>query len=79
MGAYVMWTVVGVLALTGFVLLLFVPGVGLIAGLALAAAIVFGIVLGIGRGGAGATGQRSDIEERRAEHVERQRGRRRAR
>lgn len=76
MGAYVAWTIAAVLVLAGFVLLLFVPGVGILAALALAFGIVMAAVLAISFGGSRhmvTTG----VEERRAEHQERQADRKR--
>jgi hypothetical protein len=79
MGAYVGWTVAAILVLAGFVLLLLVPGVGVLAVLALAIGIVLAALLGISYGAAHQGELTSDVEERRAEHVDRQRPRRRAR
>jgi len=78
MGAYVGWTLAATLVLAGFVLLLFVPGVGVLAVVALAIGIVLATLLGISYGASRAE-LTSDVEERRAEHVARRRSRRRAR
>jgi hypothetical protein len=75
--SYAAWALAALLVLVGFVLLLFVPGVGILAVLALAVGIVFAAVLGISYGGSRDT--MSDVEERRAEHLERQADKRPAR
>lgn len=74
MGAYVAWTIAALLVLTGFILLLFVPGVGILALLALAIGLVVSAVLAISYGGSRRR-MSSDIEERRSEHRERRRAR----
>lgn len=79
MGTYVAWTIAALMVLTGFVLLLFVPGIGILALLALAFGIVMAAVLAISYGGARRGGMTSDVEERRAEHRGRQRDQRRRR
>ena len=82
MTSYVGWTLAAIMVLAGFVLMLFVPGVGVLATIALAVGIVMAAVLAISRG-ASRGHMTSDVEERRAEHEERRKarhaGRRRAR
>jgi hypothetical protein len=63
MGVYVTGTIAVLLAVVGFVLLLFIPGFALVAAIALGIGIVLAIVVGIGA----ANGRTSDTEERRAE------------
>ena len=75
--SYAAWALAALLVLVGFVLLLFVPGVGILALVALAVGIVFAAVLGISYGGSRDT--TSDVEERRQEHLERQADKRAAR
>lgn len=76
MGAYLAWTIAALLVLAGFVLLIIVPGVGVLALLALAVGIVLAAVMAISYGGSRRAMQ-SDVEERREEHVERQHDQRR--
>lgn len=77
MGTYFAWMIAALLVLVGFVLLLFVPGVGVLALLALAFGIVMAAILAISYGGARrATDITPDVKERRDEHRERQRRKR---
>lgn len=75
MGAYIGWTLAALLVLAGFVLLVIVPGVGVLAVLALAVGIVLAALLGISYGAARHGEVTSDVEERREEHRERRRAR----
>lgn len=77
--SYAGWMLAALLVLVGFVMLLVVPGVGVLAVVALAVGIVLAAVLAISYGGARAGGMTSDTEERREEHDERRarKGRRR--
>lgn len=80
MGSYLVWPVIGFAVLVGIALLLFIPGLWVLGVVALAVALVGGIVLGIGAAGRRAAGdQTPDIVERRREHEDRQRKRRRSR
>ncbi len=76
MGVYMMWTLLALAALVGLALLLFLPGVWVLALVAAAIAIVYGVVWAVGRGVRDvASGEPTpDVEERRDEHV-RRRGR----
>ena len=69
--SYAGWMLAALLVLVGFVLLLVVPGVGVLALVALAVGIVLSAVLAISYGGAKAGEMTSDVEERRQEHKER--------
>lgn len=74
--SYVTWTVVALLALTAFIVFLFLPGLAILAAIALGLAVVFAIVLLIGRGASGVgTGTTPDIIERRNESEARRRDR----
>lgn len=73
MGAYGTLLLAGLLALVGFAMLLVVPGVGILAGLLLAAGIVWAAVIGISAAGRGRA--QSDTEDRRDEHEARRRAR----
>jgi hypothetical protein len=75
--SYAAWVLAALLVLVGFLMLIVVPGVGVLALVALAIGIVVAAVLAINYGGRGEP--TSDVEERRAEHLERQDERRRAR
>ena len=66
--SYLTWTIVAVLVLAAFAVFLFVPGLAVLAALALGAALVVGIVLLIARGGAAAGDTTPDVIERRNEH-----------
>lgn len=80
MGSYLVWPVIGFAVLVGIALLLFIPGLWVLGVVALAVALVGGIVLGIGAAGRRSAGEQTpDIVERRHEHEDRQRTRRRAR
>lgn len=73
MGSYLVWPVIGFAVLVGIALLLFIPGLWVLGVIALAVALVGGIVLGIGAAGRRTAGSRTpDIVERRREHDARQ-------
>lgn len=77
MGSYLVWPVVGFAVLVGIALLLFIPGLWVLGVIALAVALVGGIILGIGAAGRRAAGERTpDVVERRREHESRQRDQR---
>ncbi len=73
--SYVTWTVVAVLALAAVIMFLFVPGLAILAAIALGAAVVFAIVLLVARGGTLAGGTTPDVIERRDEARDRRRKR----
>lgn len=75
--SYLTWTIVAMLALAAIVVFLFVPGVAVLAGIALAVALVLGIVLFVARGAAGSGETTPDVIERRNEHRKQQAARRR--
>lgn len=80
MGSYLVWPVVGFAVLVGIALLLFIPGLWVLGVVALAVALVGGIVLGIGAAGKRAAGDRApDVVDRRREHEARQRDQRKRR
>ncbi len=76
--SYVSWTIVAMLALAAIVVFLFVPGLAVLAAIGLALVLVLGVVLFAARGVAGAGDTTPDVMERRDEHHDRQRDRRRA-
>ncbi|MCW2920533.1 MAG: hypothetical protein JWL76_407 [Thermoleophilia bacterium] len=73
--SYVSWTVAAVLALAALIVFLFVPGLAVLAALLFGVAVVFGILLLIGRGGSVGAGTTPDIIERRNESEARRRDR----